>query len=48
MSDEYIVIIFHLLKEKGVHNTKWMSAGAVISSHSGPSEIAITGIEKRR
>lgn len=46
VSDEHKEMIHNLLREKGVHNTKWMSAGAVISSHSGPSAIAITGIEK--
>ncbi|NMB44207.1 MAG: DegV family EDD domain-containing protein, partial [Clostridiales bacterium] len=39
-------MIYDLLREKGVQNTMWMYAGAVISSHGGPGAIGIAGIEK--
>lgn len=39
-------MIYDILKENGIQETKWMRAGAVISSHGGPGAIGITGIEK--
>ena len=38
--------IYDLLRENGIQNTRWIEAGAVISSHGGPGAIGITGIEK--
>lgn len=46
VSDEHKVIISNLLKENGVEEARWTKAGAVISSHTGPGAIGITGIEK--
>lgn len=46
VSDEHKVIIAELLEANGVKEARWMSAGAVISSHAGPGAIGITGIEK--
>lgn len=39
-------MIYDLLREKGVQNTRWMYEGAVISSHGGPGAIGIAGIKK--
>lgn len=39
-------MIYDLLREKGVQEARWMTAGSVISSHGGPGAIGITGIEK--
>lgn len=46
VDEDFKEVIYDLLREKGVHNAKWVNAGAVISSHSGPGAIALTGIEK--
>lgn len=46
VSDEHKVIISKILKENGVEGERWTKAGAVISSHTGPGAIGITGIEK--
>lgn len=46
LSDAHKALIGELLKENGVQEQRWMSAGAVISSHAGPGAIGITGIEK--
>ncbi|WP_080146944.1 DegV family protein [Marinilactibacillus piezotolerans] len=46
VEDSQKEVISGLLKENGVQKTRWMQAGAVISSHGGPGAIGITGIEK--
>lgn len=46
VDDNFKEVISKLLKENGVREARWMRAGAVISSHGGPSAIGITGIEK--
>lgn len=46
LSEAHKEIIAELLKKNGVKEYRWMSAGAVISSHAGPGAIGITGIEK--
>lgn len=46
VSDEHKVIISKALKENGVDEARWTKAGAVISSHTGPGAVGITGIEK--
>ena len=38
--------IFNLLREYGVEDSKWVEAGAVISSHGGPGAVGLAGIEK--
>ena len=40
-------MVYSLLTEQGVKDSKWMDTGAVISSHGGPSAIGIAGIELR-
>lgn len=47
VDDNYKEIIINLLRENGVQEARWMSAGAVISSHGGPGAIGIAGIEKK-
>ena len=47
VDDHYKEVIYDLLKENGVHQARWMRAGAVISSHGGPGAIGIAGIEKQ-
>lgn len=47
VDDYHKEVIYELLRENGIQEARWMSAGAVISSHGGPGAIGITGIEKK-
>lgn len=46
VSAEHKILISEVLKANGVKEARWTKAGAVISSHTGPGAIGITGIEK--
>lgn len=47
VDDNYKEKISNFLMENGIEKVRWMEAGAVISSHSGPGAIGIVGIEKK-
>lgn len=46
VEDNQKEMIYDLLRENGIQKVRWMKAGSVISSHSGPGAIGIAGIEK--
>lgn len=46
IEDDQKEMVYDLLRENGIQETKWMTAGSVISSHGGPGAIGIAGIEK--